>query len=253
MKKDDIYGIGASLLLHLLLLVAFGVINLAATEPEPLGYIEVDFGPISEGRPIQRAVETRPATEAKPEPKQEKEVQKEAAPPKEAKPVELPDRPQEIVDEEEIKETKAETISPVEQNKPAKVVEPEPKPEVKPTVEPQPLGGSTEGGASGNTEGTPGSGEDEQKTAPFQIEGLNRSPIYTPRPDFPEKVNAEIKVRITVNPQGSVVQLFPVQKGNPSLERAVRDALSRWRFNALPSNAPQVNQTGIVTVRFRVE
>jgi len=250
MKKNDWYGMGTSLLLHLLLLVVFSLMNLAASEPEPLGYIEIDFGPVAQGRPVQRAVENRPETKSEPEPKPEKQVQEEAAPPEEAKPVRLAKTPQ-VVDEEKVQEPEVEKISPVEQNEPARVEEPEPKPEVKPTV--QPLGGGATSGTTGATEGAPGPGQEEEKTAPFQIEGLNRNPIYTPKPEFPEKVNADIKVRITVNPQGRVVQTFPVQKGNPSLERAVRDALLNWRFNALPSNAPQVNQAGIVTVRFRVE
>ena len=86
MKKDDWYGIGVSLALHLLLLVAFGIISIGATELEPLGYIEVDFGPVAQGRPVQRAVEDRRETEQQPEPEPEEEVQEEAAPPEEAKP-----------------------------------------------------------------------------------------------------------------------------------------------------------------------
>lgn len=249
MKQDDWYGMGASLLLHLLLLLAFGIMNLGLTEPEPLGYIEVDFGPVAQGRQVQQAVEDRP-TEKTPEKEPEKEVEKPVAPPEEAKPVDLPDQPEEVVDEEKVQEPETETIAPVTQNNPADVVEPEPKPETKPV---RPLGGGATDGETGEPAGDPGPAEDEQKTAPFQIEGLNRSPVYTPKPAFPEKINADIKVRVTVDPQGRVTRIFPVQKGNPALERAVREALEKWRFNALPSNAPQVAQTGIVTVRFRVE
>ena len=102
-----------------------------------------------------------------------------------------------------------------------------------------------------NRQTTESPAEDEQRTAPFNIEGLNRTTVYAPFPRNTETAKVDIKARITVNPQGRVTRIFFVQKGNPSLERAVRDALQRWHFNALPSNAPQVNQTGFVTFRFQ--
>lgn len=247
MKRNDWYGLGSSLLLHLLLLLAFGIMNLGVSEPEPLGYIEVDFGPVAQGRQVQRAVEDQPATEDEPEEEPEEEVEEEVAPPEEAKPVELPDQPEEIIDEVKVEEPETETIAPVEQNNPAEVEEPEPVPEPEPV---QPLGGGTSDGDTGEPDGDPGPAEDEQKTAPFNIEGLNRTTVYAPLPRNTEAANIAIQVRVTVDPQGRVIRIFPTQKGNPSLERAVRDALQRWRFNALPSNAPQVAQTGFVTFRF---
>ena len=152
--------------------------------------------------------------------------------------------------EEQIQTPETEVIAPAEQNNPAEVEEPEPVLEPEPV---KPLGGGTTDGDTGEPEGDPGPGEDEQKTAPFNIEGLNRSTVYAPLPRNTESANVSIKVRVTVNPQGRVVRIFPVQKGDPSLERAVRDVLLRWRFNALPSNAPQVAQTGFVTFRFVAE
>ena len=74
MKRDDWYGMGTSLLLHLLLLLVFGILNLGVSEPEPLGYIEVEFGPVAQGRQVQRAVEDQPATEDEPEEEPEEEV-----------------------------------------------------------------------------------------------------------------------------------------------------------------------------------
>lgn len=247
MKSDDWYGMGTSLLLHLLLLLAFVMLNLGVAEPEPLGYIEVEFGPIAQGRPVQRAIEDQPATEEEPEEEPEEEVEEEVAPPEEAKPVELEEQPEEIIDEEKIEEPETDAIAPEEQTNPAEVEEPEPAPEPEPV---KPLGGGTTDGDTGEPEGDQGPEEDEQKTAPFNIEGLNRSAIYTQLPRNTEAANVTLQVRVTVNPQGRVIRIFPVQKGNPSLERAVRDALMKWRFNALPSNAPQVAQTGFVTFRF---
>ncbi len=252
MRKDDMYGLGASLALHLLLILAFGLMGMTASEPEPLGFIEVDFGPIAEGRPVQRAAEDRPEVEAEPEPEPvEEEPQEEVAPPEEAKPVELPDQPEEIIDEEQVQAPEAETISPTVQNEPAEANEPEPREEVKP-LETQPLGGDT-GGTTGDTEGTPGPGNSEQKTAPYDnIEGLeNRRFLGGAKPAYTDLVNATIRMRITVGPSGRIIRSSPVRKGNPALERAIQEAFRSWRFNTLASNAP--NQNGIVTFRFRVE
>ncbi|MEM1096527.1 MAG: TonB family protein, partial [Bacteroidota bacterium] len=66
-------------------------------------------------------------------------------------------------------------------------------------------------------------------------------------------VNAVISFIIEVNPRGEIVRKIPARKGDPALERAVLQVLDRWRFNALPANAPQVNQRGTVTFRFRLE
>jgi protein TonB len=79
---------------------------------------------------------------------------------------------------------------------------------------------------------------------------LNRTPVSTPPPIYAEKVNAVIRIRIVVDPQGHIVQRIPLIKGNARLEEAVMDALQNWRFNPLPPNAPQENQIGQVTFRF---
>lgn len=95
-------------------------------------------------------------------------------------------------------------------------------------------------------------GIESQLDRPFQIEGLNRSPVTTPAPEYAERVNGLVRVRITVDPQGRIVQRVPLIKGNPGLEQAVMDALHSWRFNPLPPEAPQVNETGVITFRFRL-
>ncbi len=104
-----------------------------------------------------------------------------------------------------------------------------------------------------NETGDPGEGATEEASAPYNIEGLDRDPEFAPLPSYTEKVNARIRVQITVNPEGRIVKRIPLIKGNPKLEAAVMDALQRWRFNPLPSEAPQENQTGTITFTFRLE
>jgi protein TonB len=76
--------------------------------------------------------------------------------------------------------------------------------------------------------------------------------VQTVLPQYTEQVNAVIRVRITVAPSGRVTRRIPLIKGNPGLEQAVMNALLNWRFNPLPPNAPQEEQTGVVTFRFQL-
>ncbi len=250
MKRNDWYGLGASLAIHLLLVVLFSVMTLAATDTQPIGFIEVELGPMAEGQPVKRAVKPAPAKEIQPE--KPVETEKPApTPPEKTRPVDLPDQPENIVEEEKIPDSFEETIAPEKKDNPEKVKkaeEPKPKPE---TI--KPLGGGDPVGDGAKESGDQGEGADEKKSSPFQIEGLNRVPVNTTLPVYAAQVNAIIKVRITVDPQGRVIRRIPLIKGNPDLEQSVMDALQRWRFNALPFNAPQENQTGTITFRFQLE
>lgn len=251
MKKNDWIGLGTSVLLHALLVAFFSWLNVGASDPQPIGYIQVDFGEFSEGRPVRATPETTPEVEPEPpkeapEPVEEPEV--EQSPPAEARPVDLPD--EEVVDEEKIDAPETQEIAPETQPDPAETIGPETQPEAEPI---RPLGGGDPNGTTGAETGDDGEGQEEVAAAPFQIEGLNRRPVQTPLPRYAEKVNATIRVRITVDPQGRIVQRIPLIKGNPSLEQAVMDALQRWRFNPLPANAPQEPQTGTITFQFRLE
>ncbi|MDA0985996.1 MAG: hypothetical protein O3A55_00100 [Bacteroidetes bacterium] len=71
-------------------------------------------------------------------------------------------------------------------------------------------------------------------------------------PKFPEKVSqqAQIKIILTVAPDGTVKFAKPVQKGNPNLEQTSINALQFWVFEPLQSSFPQKDQTCIVTFNF---
>ena len=250
--RSDLYGIMASLTIHALLLVLLMYIKADPEPPAQLGFIQVEFGAFSEGRPVRRAVEDLPK-QPEPEPEPEPEVETPPAPadPEESKPVDLPDAPEITPEEPPIPEQEAdvEAIQPEEPEDEEEIEEEE-------EAEPEPIrplgSGSTEG-RSGAEQGDQGTGKQEEKAAPFQIEGLNREPVMTPLPDYREKVNVTIRMRITVNPRGEIVQSIPLMKGNPTLEASVMEALRSWRFNPLPHNVPQENQTGVITFRFRLE
>lgn len=250
MSRSDWIGLFSSLVLHALLLFVFAFLMAATPQPEPLGFIEVDLGPMTSGRPVQRALENTPDVTAKqPDPSREV-TQPAAAAPKDAKPVKLPEQTIDRADPDKVETPKTETISPETRNNTEEVKKPEPKPESQPV---KPLGSGAVDGTTGAAEGSEGEGQDETKASPYQIEGLNRSALYAPLPVYREKVNADITIRISVNPQGRIVTRVPTKKANPALEQAVMEALERWRFNALPGNASYENQTGTITFRFRLQ
>jgi len=248
-KRNDAVALTISFVVHALLLLLFSVTTLGASDYEPIGYIEVEFGPLAEGRPVERSVTTQttdPSEEDQPVVEQEPQPQ---AAPEEARPVDLPDEV-ETPAEETVDVPVTETISPEQQTNPQDTDEQEPQPEIRPTP---PITGGAEDGDTGSESGDDGAGTDDEASAPYQIEGLNRTPLTAPPPPYTEKVNALIRVQITVDPRGRVIRQIPLLKGNPSLEQAVLETLREWRFNPLPPNAPQENQTGVVTFRFRLE
>ena len=185
LKKSDWYGLGASVLLHGVLIVLFALMTIGASEEASFGYMEVEFGPIAEGRPVQRTPEPAPAEEApRQEREQEMEPEPQAALPETAKPVDLPDQTDEVVDEDVVTTPDTETISPETRSETADVEEPEPRPEQE-TI--QPLGGGSPEGTAGQASGEQGLGSDEEKSAPYQIEGLNRRLVSGPLPAYAEQ------------------------------------------------------------------
>lgn len=246
MDRDDWIGILVSVLLHALVLFGLSIMTVAAVEEPQMGFVEVDFGNFSEGRPVSRAVARTPVP-PRPEPEQAVEEERPAAPPERARPVSLPEATP--LNAETVERNDAEVVSPVAQpNTPEVERAPDPAP-----PEPiRPLGSGDPEGATSPQQGEDGTGLEETRRAPFQIEGLNRQAVQTVLPQYTEQVNAVIRVRITVAPSGRVTRRIPLIKGNPALEQAVMNALLNWRFNPLPPNAPQEDQTGVVTFRFQL-
>lgn len=248
--EADRTGMAVSLVVHAAVLLLLWFMTPAPIEKQPIGFLEVEFGPISEGRPVQQAPERPVPQEADdPEPEEVEETPP-AAPPEEAKPVDLPEQTDEIASEDVVENVETDVIAPEKATTQEEVVDEDPQPEREIV---RPLGSGAIADDSADASGDAGTGSDEQVSAPFQIEGLNRSPVATPLPAYAEQVNALIRVRITVNPQGRIIERIPLIKGNPTLEQSVMDALLRWQFNPLPPNAPQENQTGVISFRFRLQ
>ncbi|MEI6090454.1 MAG: TonB family protein [bacterium] len=79
--------------------------------------------------------------------------------------------------------------------------------------------------------------------------GGNRIVLSKQVPKFPKnvKTSATIKVKFYVQPDGSVSKIIPLQKADPELERAVIEALKKWRFNPIKSDVVMV---GTIPITF---
>ncbi len=247
-RKEDRNGVIISLGLHVVILVALSLLTAAANDEQPMGFLEVEFGPLSEGRPVQQAP-VREQPEPEPEEEQPEEVERPpVAPPEDVKPVELPDADLDVPDEEVIEAPESEVIAPEENNTEEEIVEEEAQPEQEVI---QPLGSGSLDPDEGEDSGDEGTSNQEEASAPFRIEGLNREPVNTPLPAFlSQNSDVRVTVRITVDPLGNVTQALPVRRGDPAQDREVLRVVRGWRFNPLPSNAPQEAQQGLITFVF---
>ena len=74
-------------------------------------------------------------------------------------------------------------------------------------------------------------------------------------PRYPEGSNKEvqIKVQVTVAPDGSITKIVPLQKADYAFENSVNVALKTWRFEKLKQGVPEETQTGIITFNFKLE
>lgn len=238
MERSDWIGLGTSIVLHVGLAFLFASLTASRPAPTQLGYVEVEFGEFSPGQPVDATEQVEETTAPEPEEETsetETEPDETASEP-ETEPVELPEEEENT--QEEVPPTEEDATVP---EVPTEPDQEEVADEQEPSEEP------------GDETGDPGSGAQEDASAPYDIEGLDRDPQFAPLPQYAEQVNARIQVQITVNPDGRIVRRVPLMKGNPRLETAVMEALQRWQFNALPPGAPQENQTGTITFTFRLE
>jgi TonB family protein len=74
-------------------------------------------------------------------------------------------------------------------------------------------------------------------------------------PEYPSGVNVEavIRLRATVFPDGTVKSVQPVQRGNPRLEEAALSSVRYWRFERLSRAQPQIEQDCYITFHFTLQ
>jgi len=76
------------------------------------------------------------------------------------------------------------------------------------------------------------------------------------RPGLPQvklKVEAEIELTLWVLPNGTVDRVVPSVKGDAELERIAIQYLKQWRFAPLQKDQPQVEQSGTIPIKFKLQ
>jgi TonB family protein len=265
-SKEEQFGLSVSVGVHLVLLILFILVYSKPEEQDRSAFIEITLGEFQDGSPAQQAeqrnpeVATRPNPQPRPvdnpQPEPEPEPQPQVEPEDITKPVELPEQTEPVIHEEVIESPKTELIEPEETE-----VEPKPREDRVPDPVQVPdeverrgslLSGDRRG-TTGDMSAEQGTSRDRDRSAPYELrwEGdIDRQPIRNPLPNYTSEVEAIITIRFTVRPNGTVGELRPLRRTDPALEDEVMRTLRSWSFNRLPSNAPQVDQVGVITFRF---
>jgi TonB family protein len=97
--------------------------------------------------------------------------------------------------------------------------------------------------------------DEDRGASASDIEGpaAQRQVLYKPR-QFPEiQLDTEVNIRLKfwVLPDGSVGEVFPLQRGDIRLERAAIEYLRSWRFTPVPPNQPKV--WGIIPITYKLQ
>ena len=66
-------------------------------------------------------------------------------------------------------------------------------------------------------------------------------------------MEAEIELTLWVLPTGTVDRVVPLVKGDAELEKIAVQYLKQWRFAPLPKDQPQVEQSGTIPIKFKLQ
>ncbi len=93
------------------------------------------------------------------------------------------------------------------------------------------------------------SGGDRESRYLLEGEILSREILSEVVPEYPESEqrNAEVRIRFTVKPDGSVTDLIVTKKAGGAFDTVATEALSAWKFNPVTGDQ---DQTGSITFVF---
>ncbi len=248
-QREQKIALAAAVLIHAVVLLAFAFISIGTPYELP-EWVEMEF--VSTSRPAQARPAPRPQP-VKPAVKTEKESAR--------KRIVLPKR--RMLEEEQpvLRNRRSEKIT-VDASRPELLQQNRPDPgrreldalaagrgqaEKRPAV-----ADDLDFGGKDIRAAAPDLGKGVQ--VPFRIEGeaASRTVIHRVLPEFPPGLQQEavVKIRFILLPGGVVANARPVLKGDAALEKAALDAFRQWQFSALPPDAEQKIQQGVITFRF---
>ncbi|MGE5805586.1 MAG: energy transducer TonB, partial [Ignavibacteria bacterium] len=82
-----------------------------------------------------------------------------------------------------------------------------------------------------------------------------RKILYYFIPDYPAGVQkeADIRLKFTILPDGSVGTIFPLTKADTRLENSAINALRQWSFEPLGEIQKQMEQTAVIVFPYRLQ
>jgi outer membrane biosynthesis protein TonB len=85
--------------------------------------------------------------------------------------------------------------------------------------------------------------------------GRSRDLVSGDLPKYPPGVNvdAQIKLKVVVQPRGTVKSVQPLRKGDTRLENAAIKEVRLWRFQSLQSAQPALDQVCTIIFNFKVK
>lgn len=102
----------------------------------------------------------------------------------------------------------------------------------------------------------PSPGKPLEENLQLGIKGAVAARKILERPPLPQikvRVETEIELTFWVLPNGIVDRAIPSVKGDAELERAAIQYLKQWRFAPLPKDQPQVEEWGMIPIKFRLQ
>ena len=267
--QEERFGLIIALIAHIIVLVGAYLWYTKPDPPQRKAFIEVSLGEFSDGSMADFSREEAEEVATSPDPvdtepeepvEEPQEVVEEEHEPVEDEPtrdVELPEEEEEVESEDVVETPDTEEFDPeefedeiVEEQEEIQLQEPSEEDEEEQEGEEET--GDIRG-IRGDRDADQGTGAELDRSSPYELEwegDIERTPQVQPLPDYNVDVEAIIRVRFEVKPDGSVNRVVPVVRMNPELEREVMNTVRNWQFNSLPSGVPQESQWGTITFRF---
>jgi TonB family protein len=107
-----------------------------------------------------------------------------------------------------------------------------------------------------SSRGKPSTGKPLEENLQLGMKGPVAGRKILERPSLPQikvRVETEIELTFWVLPTGIVDRAIPSVKGDAELERLAIQYLKQWRFTPLPKDQPQVEEWGMIPIKFRLE
>ncbi len=261
MEKEKLKGWIGTIVIHGIVIILFAMMRVSL-DPELPEFVEVSWGAAIQHEPAQPAEQPQ-VTRAEREPVVAEREEVAAT----ERPVELPERRELQQDDDIIRLPERDRVDIAQQMTRERQ---EPQDEVRDRRErdagailgererfqlPVPDDAT---GESPAVTGTSPEQRDTDQDISFALEwegDVTRKKVSGTIPEYPPGVNVEavIRLRATVFPDGTVKSVQPVQRANPRLEDVAQSAVRYWRFEPLGRNHPQVEQDCYITFHFTLQ